>query len=168
MKQLNMTIDNLDIAGAQMAGRKGVTRPMPALNRYHMMKSSLNFAEKIDRVLREYLNLLRSSSYSEAPITIYALTTRVWGGRPGRDAAGDDDLEEVAEAISIAACALDRLSAPTAQVSTDLNRFGNDNFGKQRLNYLSKELPADRNVSRVICDTELATGIVWKMMLGSI
>ena len=131
------------------------------------LKGTTNFAKRINKVLGDYLQKLRKD-YRTPPISIYVLTDGVWETQQGTKSAKDYHLEQVADAIGRAVKVLDEHAILDKRIGIQFVRFGDDKIGKKRLRYLDAKLKRKKGLSRDICDTTLAEGNVWKMMLGSI
>ena len=131
------------------------------------LKGTADFARRLDSVLGEYLTKLRKNS-STTPISIYVLTNGIWEQNFGDISNKDHHLDQVSDVITTAINTLNSLSAIGKKVGIQFVRFGNNEIGKERLRYLDARMHKDRGLSRDICDTTIANGNVWKMMLGAI
>ncbi|KAK6433898.1 hypothetical protein LTR95_009923 [Oleoguttula sp. CCFEE 5521] len=96
------------------------------------------------------------------PLSLYILTDGVW---ESPDHEGGDYLEtEISELVK----ALVAAGYPRKQVGIQFIRFGNHEFGKQRLDHLDR-LNKKLELGRDIVDTEpVEGGNIWKMLLGAI
>jgi hypothetical protein len=122
----------------------------------------------LDRILNPYLERLLSDkeprrkwvlarkSKPARPLTIYVLTDGVW--QPNSD--GTRSIKTFVEKLRDLG-----IQDPAKQIGISFIQFGNHEEGAKKLQRLDEGLAREANFD--IVDTELSTGNVWKMFLGS-
>ena len=102
---------------------------------------------------------LSSRVVEKPPVNIYILTDGVW--TPGQHCVSV--IQDHVTALVKHLVATGRLQ----HVGIQFIRFGNDEVGKQRLDFLDNDDMRHYTVPRDIVDTEPSTGNVFKMLLAS-
>ncbi|KAL9108230.1 MAG: hypothetical protein Q9227_006968 [Pyrenula ochraceoflavens] len=120
-----------------------------------------NFALRLDDIFVACKQRWEKSKGKARPISLYVLTDGVW--QPGKR-----QRDMVANSIKRMVEHLENIGAPNKMVGVQFIRFGNNEIGMDRLQWLDAELKNEWGLARDICDTTNAAGNVWKMMLGSI
>jgi hypothetical protein len=129
-----------------------------------------NFAHRLEKILEWYRQRLLRQPNAK-PISLYVFTDGRWRGADDAhptDYESDIELRDIADVIDNFVKFLEGRRALMKQVGIQFIRYGNDEVGERRLQWLDDDLKRAKNMKRDICDTTKADGNVWQMLLGGI
>ncbi|KPI38136.1 uncharacterized protein AB675_1060 [Cyphellophora attinorum] len=158
------------IASSKQIEHQHITELTKFVQRNLHFEGKPNFAHRLEKILEWYRTKLRGQPNAK-PISLYVFTDGTWRGTDDADPTSpeeDIELQDVANVIDNTVEFLESRRARLKQVGIQFIRYGDDEVGRARLEWLDDELKGAKNMKRDICDTTGANGNVWKMLVGSI